>query len=219
MHCVSLGKCSFEECQRELARHPLVELRLDTLGFSLVEAESLYKSKSRIIATCRSSNVGDLRQQEFLLHAIKCGVAYVDLEMEASEAQLSLVVSALKTSKASLIISYHNFLETPESACLEEVVQTGLSKGADIVKIACMVREPLDNLRLLSLLEMQKKLVVVGMGEIGKITRIAGPLLGSLWTYVTTGEGKETADGQLSFSDYREIMNRLSITPAKSFIA
>ncbi|NMC64069.1 MAG: type I 3-dehydroquinate dehydratase [SAR324 cluster bacterium] len=210
MHCVSLGNSSFEECKCHVSKHPLVELRLDTLGLTLDEIEALCKTASKIIATCRLLNVGEEKQRDLLLHAIKCGVAYVDLELEASDMQQIVINACAQCKNTSLIISYHNFIETPDSITLEEIVHACSSKGADIVKIACMVQDSSDNLRLLSLLQLQRRLIVVGMGEKGKITRIAAPLLGALWTYVALEEGKETAEGQLSLSDYSDIMNKLS---------
>ena len=50
---------------------------------------------------------------------------------------------------------------------------------------------------MLGLLDTDRKLVVVGIGEHGKITRIIGPLLGSQFTFTASQKGKETADGQI----------------------
>ena len=70
--------------------------------------------------------------------------------------------------------------------------------GADVVKLACQVNEPADNIRLLSLYDKEEQLVIVGMGPLGVITRIAGPLLGALFTYAAPKKEMETATGQLT---------------------
>ena len=54
-----------------------------------------------------------------------------------------------------------------------------------------------------------KKIIVIGMGEKGKITRIVAPLLGSPFTYASLKEGKETAEGQISVDRLKELMRLL----------
>ena len=83
------------------------------------------------------------------------------------------------------------------------------AEGADIAKIACKVHSERDNIRLLGLLDREKsggELVVVGMGEQGRITRIVAPFLGSPFTYASLAEGKETAVGQVSKNKLENIM-------------
>jgi 3-dehydroquinate dehydratase-1 len=66
-----------------------------------------------------------------------------------------------------------------------------------------------DNARLLGLLDLGVPLVVVGMGRLGRLTRIAAPLLGSLFTYASLGAGRETADGQLDAASLERILLEL----------
>jgi 3-dehydroquinate dehydratase-1 len=48
------------------------------------------------------------------------------------------------------------------------------------------------------------------MGEKGKLTRLAAPLLGSVFTYASLGEGKETAEGQWEAASLRRILLELT---------
>ncbi len=48
------------------------------------------------------------------------------------------------------------------------------------------------------------------MGDAGRITRVAAPLLGSEFTFASPGEGRETAPGQMSASQLNAIYKILN---------
>jgi 3-dehydroquinate dehydratase-1 len=73
-----------------------------------------------------------------------------------------------------------------------------------------MVLNDADNARLLGLLDDARKIVVVGMGELGRITRIAASLLGSPFTFASQGLGKETARGQIDHETLRTLLRGLA---------
>jgi len=85
-----------------------------------------------------------------------------------------------------------------------QIVALCFESGGDIAKIACKVNSERDNARLLGLLDSGRDVIVIGMGEKGRITRIVAPLLGSPFTYAAPARGRETADGQPD----RETMER-----------
>ena len=88
---------------------------------------------------------------------------------------------------------------------LLEIINRCFNSGADIAKIVCKVNSSKDNARLLGLLDSEKKLAVIGMGEKGKITRCLSPLLRGVFTFASISKGKETAQGQIAFSEMNEI--------------
>jgi 3-dehydroquinate dehydratase len=47
------------------------------------------------------------------------------------------------------------------------------------------------------------------MGEKGRISRIASPLLGGYLTFASLDQGEESADGQIPIKKMREMMERL----------
>ncbi|MEM2960941.1 MAG: type I 3-dehydroquinate dehydratase, partial [Candidatus Bathyarchaeia archaeon] len=59
--------------------------------------------------------------------------------------------------------------------------------------------------------EMSKKtnLVCFAMGENGLLSRILSPLFGASFTYASLERGLETAPGQITISELREIYRRL----------
>jgi 3-dehydroquinate dehydratase type I len=138
-----------------------------------------------------------------LKDACRLGATYIDVEIEASEDFLKAAIAAARPSGTKVIISYHNFLETPPAVELSRIVDRCFSAGADVAKVACTVKTPADNAALLGLLVDKRPLVVVGMGELGKVTRIAAPLLGAVFTFAAPADQPGTAEGQLSADEMR----------------
>jgi 3-dehydroquinate dehydratase-1 len=73
-----------------------------------------------------------------------------------------------------------------------------------------MVHSARDNARLLGLLDSHSKIVVVGMGEKGRITRITAPLLGSPFAFASLSKGKETATGQIDKKTLETLLHNLA---------
>ena len=73
-----------------------------------------------------------------------------------------------------------------------------------------MVHSSRDNARLLGLLDDSKKIVVIGMGDKGRITRIAAPLLGSPFTFASLSKGKETAPGQIDKEKLEALLRNIA---------
>ena len=92
---------------------------------------------------------------------------------------------------------------------LEQTIGWCFESGADIAKIACMANGEDDAARLLGLLDRKRRLIVIGMGEKGKITRVAAPLLGSEIAYASAGEGKESAPGQIEEKELERLMKAM----------
>jgi shikimate 5-dehydrogenase len=93
------------------------------------------------------------------------------------------------------ILSHHDFEGMPD---VEQLV--GEMGGADQVKIAVTPRNFADNARLLSLLEGQKNLTVIGMGGRGLYARILAPFFGSQLQFVSVDESRSAAPGQLTLA-------------------
>ena len=74
-----------------------------------------------------------------------------------------------------------------------------------------MVHSDRESIILLGLLLDSRPLVVIGMGEKGKVTRIAAPILGSPFTYASLSSGKETAAGQLDKINLEKIFKILNV--------
>jgi len=209
MICVSLAGPTAAACLRALEGVGLAEIRLDKMRIGPAGVREIFSRHPRLIATCRPGGRPEEKRRRLLLAAVEAGAAFVDIEIEADVRFRERLISAAHARNCRVIVSYHDFRKTPARAELEAVVGRAFASGADIVKIACQVRERRDNARLLGLLDLGPPLVVVGMGKRGRLTRITAPLLGSLFTYATLDEARKTAEGQMDAASVERLLLEL----------
>ncbi|HEX4999791.1 MAG TPA: type I 3-dehydroquinate dehydratase, partial [Terriglobia bacterium] len=192
--CLTLTPSSVEEIfAADLSGVDAVEARLDYLkdprDVSSVRWDAL---PVPVIATCRGRDRGgsfDGSAEEeiaILANAARNGAAYVDLDYRI----------ARPVAGATVIASYHDFSGTPES--LGTIMERVASAEAGVAKIATQVTSWTDNSRLLDLLrrDWKKPVIVLGMGDIGQVTRIAGPARGSFLTFAAPSVARAAAPGQ-----------------------
>ena len=197
MICVSIAEKTAESCLQALKRVDFAEIRIDKMAVGIEDVKRIFSRHPKLIATFRPGLADDKKRKELLSAAIEAGAAFVDVEVEASDRYKKTIVGMARTAGCKVIISYHNFERTPKKAELEHIIEWCFESGADIAKIACKVNSEKDNARLLGLLCEPRPLVVTGMGNMGKISRIVSPFLGSPFTYASLQAGKETAEGQI----------------------
>lgn len=204
MICVSISDIS--QLDGLLAgKAELLELRLDLIGVSPEKLYARIGDRVKTVATCRPEHVSDPERAALLERAIKLGATYVDLELEA-DAEFSYPLIELAGKKGcEVIISHHDFNGTPPEDVLQELMSQCFQRGASVAKIACMVREREDLARLFSLYRGKGRKVILGMGDLGRISRVAGPYLGAEFTFAAPSDGVETAPGQLSMLELEEI--------------
>ena len=210
--CVSLGGISFDMCMQLASAWPLVEIRLDLIHpIDPEKIELLAGQCRRWIATCRPGQLSDDDRSELLKAAIRSGATYVDIEYEAEAAYRQPLSDLAGKHQCKVIISYHNFESTPDIDTLNRIIIHATVMGADCVKLAVTANSPVDCARIMSLYEQHKHLVAFAMGEAGKITRIAAPLLGAEFTFASIDEAHLTAPGQLTASKMEYIYNMLKV--------
>lgn len=206
MICVSLGKVSFNHCLKLLNSLEMAEIRLDLMNLNKKQVTTIFSSHPHLIATCRSGQLSERKRKELLLTAIKTGAAYVDLDLrEDINLRLELREILQKTS-CRLILSYHNFQETPQNDYLSKIIIEAEEQGADLIKLACFIHHPHDNARLLSLIPAKKPVVVCGMGPLGRITRLAALFCGSPFAYASWDENLATAPGQIDYQTLQQLV-------------
>ncbi len=209
MLCVSLGKVTFEECLDAVKKHELCELRLDRLKLKDSELKRIFAAGKKIIATYRPKDAGDIECMKKLIAAIDMGADYIDINVEASDEVKDEILAYAKKKKCKVIVSYHNYKKTPLEEELKHIVEWCKTSSPDIIKIACHSHSDRDNARLLGLLDSDDKMVVIGMGAKGKITRVMAPKLGALFTYVTLSKKSKTAPGQFTKDEMDKILGGL----------
>lgn len=140
-------------------------------------------------------------------------VDMIDLELYTGDDLVRNAVAHAHANNVKVIMSNHDFHQTPPQ---EEIVKR-LCKmqelGADIPKIALMPQSKSDVLTLLAAtLEMHEKhahgpIITMSMAKTGIISRLAGEAFGSAATFGAVK--KASAPGQISVTDLRTILNIL----------
>jgi 3-dehydroquinate dehydratase-1 len=209
MICVSLAEPTVAACLRALEGRSLAEVRLERMRVGVKGVRTIFSRPARLIATCRPGRRPEEERLRLLLAAVDAGAAFVDIELGSPAATRRAIVRRARGSACRVIVSHHDFERTPPRASLERTIDRAFAAGADIVKIACLVRAPRDNARLLGLLDGERPLIVVGMGPAGRITRVAAPFLGGVLTYAADDARKTTAPGQMTDAVLERLIGEL----------
>ncbi len=204
--------------QRAVRKGLWAEIRLDYLEESQPDLKRLFRSlPGPIIATNRLAAEGgrwlgdEAGRLKLLSEALAFSVTCLDVELAADAGWRR--EQAARRGSTKLILSWHDFTGTPESARLEAVLEEMLAEPGDIVKLVTLARQPEDNLRLLSLIPRAqaqgREIIAFCMGPVGKWSRVAAPLLGSWLTFAPFSRQKASAPGQLTVNDLKRAWKML----------
>lgn len=199
MICASIADKDVEKCLAALEWVEMAEIRMDLTEYNNEEIRRVFSRRKKTIATCRPCKIKDEERREILKIAIESGATYVDIEYEAPPEFKNELIDYAHAHQCDVIISYHNYQKTPELSELESIVHECYAQGADIAKIATHVNVNRDNSKILSLYKAPGRLVAIGMGDLGRISRIVAPFLGAEFTYASLDQGETTAPGQISY--------------------
>ncbi len=216
--CVSIGRENIDDAvvvaESVSSLADVLEIRLDCLSTPDIRP-FIGKIKQPLLFTNRPQWEGgefagnEEQRLAPLLQAVAEKVAYVDLELLAPADSQQQMRSALQDSDTQLILSWHNFTDTPSREELVGRMAMMQDNGADIGKIITTAHNREDVLRVLQLQEVATKLdfplIAFCMGKPGVISRVATCGLGGYMTYCAVNEQEATAPGQLSVTAIREI--------------
>ncbi|MCP4716250.1 MAG: type I 3-dehydroquinate dehydratase, partial [Deltaproteobacteria bacterium] len=140
--------------------------------------------------------------------AIELGAEHIDVNF-GNPALAELLQQKKKTR---IIVSYHNFSETP--ADVSNIHSALTATGADIIKIATYANSLQDSMRILDLLKISDRdMIAIAMGEKGEISRILAPLFGAYLTFASLAAGSESAPGQIPVETMKNIFRIHEINP------
>ncbi len=237
MICVSVQEKDFNKCKKIISGCSMVELRGDLCNFTTPQIEELVQMHSNMLYTHRIFNSSPSKAMEQVTAAIKRGVKYVDIEIEAPVDYLEYVKSYARVNGCTLIISYHNFEGTQSLQELQTIYDICRRKGADIVKIVTTAHTFSDATRVMELYkysktdkelvesnymergeesgslsnsfgEAQARLVAFCMGDAGKFTRHLCLALGSPYTYAALDSTSATAPGQYTKAQMENLLGK-----------
>lgn len=130
----------------------------------------------------------------------------LDFEMCNAAADVELVRGLARTHGLALVLSFHDFQQTPSDEELRARFTQAQRLGADVAKLAVMPRSVADVHRLLgATLQASEALpipvVSMAMGGIGAVSRLAGGVFGSALTFAVGSA--PSAPGQIPIEDVR----------------
>lgn len=134
------------------------------------------------------------------------------LDLEASTAGVGELIALAKRYPTTIVLSKHDFAETPAMTEIVGSLQQMASLGGDVAKLAVMPQTPDDVVRLLaSTVEASKTcdipIVTMSMGRLGKVSRVSGAIFGSAMTFGAVGA--VSAPGQLKVEALAEMLEQL----------
>lgn len=186
----------------------LLEVRIDLIGDGW---QGLVKQLDRPWIACnRRADEGgrweesEERRIEELLKAIELGADIIDIELRTKN--LKKVKPIIKKG-AELLLSFHDLEKTPSLDMMREVVQRQLATGADICKMVTTAQSFDDNFTVLQLIAEfpETRIVSFAMGPLGFASRVLCPLAGGDFTYASIEQGKESAPGQITVRELRQL--------------
>jgi 3-dehydroquinate dehydratase type I len=192
----------------------LLEWRLDVTRDPEVETV-LPQSPLPVIATVRSVEQGGhfagSRQEQLrlLIRAATSGSSYVDWEFRPGEP----LPDELSVMRERVILSYHDFEQTPADRELESLFDQMAASSTGVVKVVTLAQRMEDNISLLNLISRGRnrgmEVVAFCLGPLGRISRLACLLMGGAFTYAALESGAEAAPGQLTLAKMRQLLELL----------
>ncbi len=179
----------------------LIELRLDTL--QLPEADlraALAGSTTPVLLTARHPAEGGQGPAEAagriaLIEPLLDLASLIDIELRSAQEMRSLVQKA-QGRGVRVVGSFHDFQATPGDEVLQGAIGFAQPAGLDAVKIATFLNSTDDLVRLIRLASAPQRLRLscMGMGPLGRVSRLVLVKCGSLLNYGYLGEAN--APGQ-----------------------
>lgn len=232
---VSISGTSLPEIKKEIVQVQesmdsldIVEIRSDAFDnlsrsehLELVNEACRALSDIPIIYTYRTSHEGGsgsksyAEYKDLLMDVItKCDIDIVDIEFMAGDRLVSEIVNHAGENGKTVLLSHHNFKETPRIEEMQKLLYKMHSAGGEILKLAFLPKDADDVVNMLKIVKIAReaignKVIGISMGEMGKMTRLAGGEFGSCLTYGYIS--KNSAPGQVHASRIKDALKAYEI--------
>jgi 3-dehydroquinate dehydratase-1 len=203
--------------QNEAARTAvcdLVELRLDLLKLDTAELRQAIPALGLpVLLTARHPAEGGQGSMEAagrraMLEPLLDLAALIDIELR-SVMDLRDLLPKARSLGVGVVGSFHDFQATPGDDVLQGAVEMAQTMGLDAVKLATYLNTPDDLMRLMRLVSGHRRLPMsaMGMGQLGRVSRLTLAKLGSLLNYGYLGDSN--APGQWPAAQLKDLLAQL----------
>ncbi|QBP18314.1 type I 3-dehydroquinate dehydratase [Acetilactobacillus jinshanensis] len=139
----------------------------------------------------------------------------LDVELHHDQKRVSSIVKRAHQHGIKIIMSNHDFKKVPANLAILDRMHRMQKLYADIAKVAVMPQSKTDVMRFMQTsLKADQCLdipiVTMAMGDLGKLTRIAGSLTGSVITFGSMNTHIGSAPGQISVPTLRKVLKLFS---------
>lgn len=197
----------------------ILELRMDLLRDgqlnALLAAVRSVSPAVKVLVTNRpwgaAAARGEKERIAVLREAVSLGADFVDVELATAVVWIAKIRALIHANedRTRLIVSHHDFRQTPSRQALIRLLGAAVHAGAQVTKIVTQACTQEDNLAILNLIPYARRrnweIIAFCMGDQGKMSRVMAPLVGSLFTFAALEEGNESAPGQLTVREMRQI--------------
>lgn len=141
---------------------------------------------------------------------IQSGLAdAIDLELSAGDVLLEPLIQEAHLNKTAVIVSTHDFNQTPPKAEMLQRLKHAITLKADLAKLAVMPNSAEDVLALLEVTKQMNQtadslIITIAMSELGAVSRVSGEVFGSAMTFGSLD--KASAPGQLQVAELKELL-------------
>jgi 3-dehydroquinate dehydratase-1 len=166
-----------------------------------------------VLVTARHPDEGGLNglssaARQRLMETLLPVATLVDIEI-ASLPEMTGLVDHARSADVVVVGSFHDFTGTPSPDDLRRKRDAALAAGADLIKFATTLRSTADVATLAALLEEpdHPPLSVMGMGPLGRVSRLLFAKLGSVLNYGYLDQA--TIAGQWEAGRLRELIREM----------
>lgn len=200
--------------KERLASCDLAELRLDELGLDAnAVRQAIDGCDHPFLLTARHPAEGgkgpeDAAGRAAMIEPLLDRAALIDLELR-SIAEMPTLLQKAREAGVGVVGSFHDFTATPAEQVLRGAAEFAQQAGLDAVKFATYLNQS-DDLSLLMRILTQPgrlRLSAMGMGPLGRVSRLVLAKCGSLLNYGYLGDSN--APGQWPAHQLKQLLSEI----------
>lgn len=189
------------------------ERLLEELRIVLEDMPLLFTYRTKAEGGASKTEISQEEYAAINLHAVETGlIDLVDMEIRAGKSLAEKLQRGAEESGCKILMSSHDFTETPSMEEMKRRYETMEAWGADVLKLAVMPHSIEDVLALLMVCKdvscaSTQPVVAISMGSLGLESRILCEAFGSAMTFGCLD--KNSAPGQMAVDALVQVLQAI----------